>query len=163
MTIVKPALLSLLCAVLLMLSHQQTASRIADNQRWYAEQLLRDMVPGAAIEAGEGSWQLYRGDSPAGRITEASTRQGYNGEIRFLLATDESGTVLAVRVTQHRETPGIGDGIDHEVSDWISQFEQRRLAQGGWALKPAGDFDALSGATITSRAMVQAVQEALSK
>ena len=71
--------------------------------------------------------------------------------------------MLAVRVTQHKETPGIGDGIDHRVSDWIFQFEQQSLARTEWALKPAGDFDALSGATITSRAMVGAVKEALSR
>ena len=85
-----------------------------------------------------------------------TTRLGYNGEIHLLVAYDLSARVLAVQVTEHRETPGLGDAID---SAWIDTFRGRQADGTDWGLAPEGDFDAITGATITSRAIITAVAE----
>jgi len=70
-----------------------------------------------------------------------------------------------VRVTAHRETPGLGDYIDRAKSAWIDQFSGKSLtnpAPKHWkVIKDGGAFDARAGATITPRAVVKAVQSAL--
>jgi len=73
--------------------------------------------------------------------------------------------VAGVRVTSHRETPGLGDAIEVEKSDWILAFEGKSLdwpAAAGWAVRrDGGVFDQFTGATITPRAVVEAVRAAL--
>jgi H+/Na+-translocating ferredoxin:NAD+ oxidoreductase subunit G len=70
-----------------------------------------------------------------------------------------------VRVLSHRETPGLGDFIDSRKSNWIDQFKRKSLAAPDttrWALRrDGGDFDQVTGASITSRAVVKAVKETL--
>ena len=65
----------------------------------------------------------------------------------------------------HRETPGLGDAIDEVRSDWIHIFDGKSLQSpvtSRWAVKKdGGDFDQLTGATVTPRAMVKAVRNAL--
>jgi len=90
---------------------------------------------------------------------------GYNGDIRFLAGIDASGKVLGVRIISHRETPGLGDPIDVEKSDWILGFNDKSLDNpdtNGWAVKrDGGEFDQFTGATISPRAVVRAVHNTL--
>jgi electron transport complex protein RnfG len=96
---------------------------------------------------------------------EVHAPDGYSGAIRLLVAIDPAGTVLATRVVQHRETPGLGDFIDAGKSDWIARFTGRSLQSptiAGWRVrKDGGEFDQYTGATVTSRATVGAVARAL--
>lgn len=90
---------------------------------------------------------------------------GYNGDIRLLAGINANGEVLGVRVISHRETPGLGDPIELEKSDWILGFNSKSLRNpetGGWAVKrDDGQFDQFTGATISPRAVVKAVHNSL--
>ena len=90
---------------------------------------------------------------------------GYNGDIRLLAGIDASGTVLGVRVVSHRETPGLGDPIEVEKSDWILGFANKSLRNPettGWAVKrDGGQFDQFTGATISPRAVVRTIHDTL--
>jgi electron transport complex protein RnfG len=90
---------------------------------------------------------------------------GYNGAIRLLTGIDASGTILGVRVISHKETPGLGDPIEIERSDWILDFTGKSLYDPetpGWQVKrDGGQFDQFTGATISPRAVVRAVHRAL--
>lgn len=90
---------------------------------------------------------------------------GYNGDIRLLVGINATGTIQGVRVISHRETPGLGDPIEIEKSDWILGFAQKSLQkpqENGWAVKrDGGEFDQFTGATISPRAVVRAVHTAL--
>lgn len=90
---------------------------------------------------------------------------GYSGAIRLLLGIEPQGRVLGVRVVEHRETPGLGDAIEERRSDWIRGFDGRSLGNPPpprWQVrKDGGDFDAFTGATVTPRAVVRAVRNAL--
>ncbi|MFP5403396.1 MAG: electron transport complex subunit RsxG [Gammaproteobacteria bacterium] len=110
-------------------------------------------------------WIARRGDAFAGVVLEAVAPDGYSGAIHLLVGIDADGTVTGVRVTAHRETPGLGDYIDRAKSPWIDQFVGTSLlapAPRGWkVVKDGGTFDARAGATITPRAVVKAVHQAL--
>jgi electron transport complex protein RnfG len=98
-------------------------------------------------------------------VLEAVAPHGYSGVIRLLVGIARDGTVLGVRVTGHRETPGLGDAIEARKSPWIERFVGRSLrdpAPTGWRVrKDGGNFDQFTGATVTPRAVVGAVANAL--
>ena len=90
---------------------------------------------------------------------------GYSGVIRLLLGIDANGTLTGVRVLSHTETPGLGDNVDLNKSNWVLSFNGKSLQQPdekGWHVKKdGGEFDSFTGATITPRAVVKGVHEAL--
>lgn len=102
---------------------------------------------------------------PVAVVLSPVAPDGYSGNIRLLVGVYEDGTLAGVRVTSHRETPGLGDLIDESRSDWILKFTGRSLkdpAEGQWRVKKdSGAFDQFTGATITPRAVVKAVRKAL--
>ena len=75
------------------------------------------------------------------------------------------GTLAGVRVLAHKETPGLGDGIDEKHSPWILAFTGKSLENpllDRWKVKKDGGvFDQFTGATITPRAVVKATQRFL--
>jgi len=90
---------------------------------------------------------------------------GYSGKIKLLLAIKKNAQVSAVRVITHKETPGLGDKIEIKRSDWITSFDNKSLENTNikqWKVKKDGGvFDQFTGATITPRAIVKAVHNAL--
>ncbi|HGJ5876553.1 MAG TPA: electron transport complex subunit RsxG [Arsenophonus sp.] len=105
-----------------------------------------------------------KGGKPIAAIIESITPDGYSGAIKLLVAADFQGKVLGVRVTEHHETPGLGDKIDIRISNWISHFAGKTIDSENsrhWAVKKdGGDFDQFTGATITPRAVINATKRA---
>lgn len=110
-------------------------------------------------------WIARRGEAITAVVLEAIAPDGYSGNIHLLIGIGIDGTVTGVRVTAHRETPGLGDYIVRSKSAWIEQFAGTSLSRPqarGWKVaKDGGQFDARAGATITPRAVVKAVHGAL--
>lgn len=168
------------------LTRALTAERIATHQLAYQHRQLQEVLPqtlanmpvsqvlentftlatpeALGLQSGSQGWWVNDQDNSA-IIFPVVTRQGYNGEIRLLIGIDQQQRISGVRVTQHQETPGLGDDIERRRSDWITQFNGlglESLPPGGWAVsKDGGHFDAFTGATITPRAVVNAVHRAL--
>jgi len=98
-------------------------------------------------------------------VIETSAPNGYSGEIKMVVAVSFDGVSLGARVVQHKETPGLGDKIDMRVSDWILSFANVPFSgkdDNRWQVKKdGGQFDQFTGATITPRAVVQAVKSTL--
>jgi electron transport complex protein RnfG len=110
-------------------------------------------------------WIARRGDQITAVVLEAIAPDGYGGSIHLVIGIDVNGSVTGVRVTAHRETPGLGDYIVRSKSPWIEQFVGKSLtspeAKHWRVAKDGGAFDARAGATITPRAVVKAVRGAL--
>ena len=98
-------------------------------------------------------------------IIETIAPDGYSGEIKTLVGIGQKDKILGVRVITHKETPGLGDYIEVDKSHWIKNFNLKSLDEMGekeWAVKKdGGDFDYVSGATITSRAVVKSTYKSL--
>lgn len=178
------ALIAFMGTAVLVFVHEKTRDRIAlQEQRRVLEQ-LNEIVPQSSYDnalqtdrikiedpaffKGGGPVTVYRarrGARPVAVIMRVTAPDGYNGDIHLLVGVDASGTVLGVRVTEHRETPGLGDLIEIKKSRWITHFKGTSLAHPrgrGWAVKrDGGDFDQFTGATISPRAVVKAVHHAL--
>jgi len=103
--------------------------------------------------------------SPVAAILNSVAPDGYSGNIYLLVAIRYDGSLAGVRVVKHRETPGLGDGIDIERSNWVLGFNGKSLENPkdkDWRVKrDGGPFDQLTGATITPRAVVKAVKNTL--
>jgi electron transport complex protein RnfG len=103
--------------------------------------------------------------APMATVFATVAPHGYNASISLLIGVSPIGTVTGVRAVRHRETKGLGDAIEAAKSDWILQFDAKALTappQELWALdQDEGEFDAISGATVTSRAVVTAVKNTL--
>jgi len=121
------------------------------------------LVEAAAL--GKGQHRVYiatQNDAPVAAVLESTAPDGYSGAIQLLVGADFHGTVLGSRVIEHHETPGLGDKIELRLSDWITHFAGKKIDSENdshWAVKKdGGDFDQFTGATITPRAVVNAVK-----
>jgi len=176
------AVFAIIGAALLASTHLATRDRIADNQQArliaaldavlpagsYQNVPAEDFLEVTAIELSRTPVRIYRARNnkqAVATVIETTAPDGYNGQIKLLVGITTYGTVSGVRVVNHRETPGLGDGIEHRRSPWIEQYNGRALGNptvNKWAVqKDDGFVDALTGATITSRAVTAAVKRAL--
>lgn len=133
----------------------------------YNNDLLKSCYVVTEPTLGKGSHKIYiarKDDTPVAVVMEATAPDGYSGAIQLLVGADFTGTVLGSRVTEHHETPGLGDKIEMRHSDWITRFAGKIIHgadDSHWAVKKdGGDFDQFTGATITPRAVVNAVKRA---
>ena len=103
--------------------------------------------------------------APMATVFATVAPHGYNAAIDLLIGVAPIGTVTGVRAIRHRETQGLGDAIDTAKSDWMLQFDSKALSAPApefWAIEQdEGEFDAIAGATVTSRAVVAAVKNTL--
>ncbi len=110
-------------------------------------------------------YRALKDGKPVALVIAAIAPDGYSGSIKLLVGINVDGTLSGVRAVAHRETPGLGDAIEEQRSDWVQQFNGASLENpplDRWKVrKDGGDFDQLTGATITPRAVVQAVRNAL--
>ncbi len=121
-----------------------------------------------AMKDGQGEeLTIYRA-MKAGRVTGVAYEVhgiGYGGPIKLMLGLDPEGHILGVRVTAHKETPGLGDKVEEKKSGWILKFTGLFLGNppaDQWKVKKDGGyFDQFSGATITPRGVVGAVRGGL--
>ncbi|WP_449431468.1 RnfABCDGE type electron transport complex subunit G [Pseudomonas putida] len=87
--------------------------------------------------------------------------QGYAAPITLTIAIAADGRLIGTQVVEQQESPGLGGRIVDPQVNWLAQFANRQLGD-HWALKrDQGDFDQLAGATVTSRAVIAAQQQAL--
>ncbi|MDN3556245.1 RnfABCDGE type electron transport complex subunit G [Halomonas maura] len=177
------ATFALITAGSVALTRALTAERIADNRqasrhrevaavapaghdgRLLDHVVSRPAAPAFGFESPVSLWQARDGERVLGGVVPVTAPGGYSGDIALVVGLDATGTITGVRVTEHRETPGLGDRIEARKGDWIEQFTGHSLANppaGGWAVRQdGGGVDALTGATITSRAVIAALHRTL--
>lgn len=178
------ALIAAICTALVAATYQATRDRIAANEKAMLEQSLQPALSGVFFDSGvsesrliiepphelPGSgpaiiYRVYAEDVPVAALFVVTARDGFSGPIRILLGVEADGTVTGLRILEHRETPGLGDRIESERSDWVFQFEGRSIEDplpSGWAIKvDDGEFDQLTGASVTPRAIIKAMRDTL--
>lgn len=141
----------------------------------YDNALLADYVelapqPALSLDQPSRLFRARKDLEPAALVFEAVAPDGYSGRVRLLVAIRQNGTLAGVRVTQHKETPGLGDYIDirkdkNKRRPWITQFNDLGLDQvppEQWRVrKDGGQFDQVAGATVSARAVTNAVGRAV--
>ncbi len=165
-----------ICAVtsgLLALVYSATQTRIEANGKLEAARLRAEALvsPGVTVEFSGpkevGNLVCYEGSvdgKPIGTVFAVTTNKGYGGTIEILVGVDPSGQkITGVRIAQHSETPGLGANIvqvrpGDEEPWFLKQF--RGLTADRISLKASGGpVDGITAATISSRAVTDAVRE----
>ena len=133
--------------------------------------LLNDQVTLQAdkllgTKAAKVAYVSRKDGQPNGAILQVVAPEGYGGSINLLVGVDADGAVTGVRVIPpHYETPGLGDQVEIQKSPWVQSFNGKslnNLTEQQWHVKKdGGSFDSFTGATITPRAVVDAVHKAL--
>lgn len=163
--------------------HDKTQQRIADNKRDYTLRKLHELIspdmhdndlntdvikvndPLLARDADMTVYRARKKNKPVAAIIECIAPDGYSGNIRLLVAVNYNGSLAGVRATEHLETPGLGDAIEANKSDWIHIFKGKSLNKPDsehWQVRrDGGEFDQITSATITSRAVVKATHNVL--
>lgn len=88
---------------------------------------------------------------------------GFGGTIRLMVGFDADGNILGYEILEHQETPGLGSHIEHwfKHADKPNQNIIGRKADGKFAVsKDGGEIDAITAATISSRAFLKAINQA---
>lgn len=175
------AMIAFVAAAVLAAVNLATRDRIELEQRRHALATLSQLLPEDAydnemVNDRINAWipgldppsTLYRARKqgrPVALLAEITTPDGYSGPISLLVGLRPDGEIIGVRVLGHRETPGLGDRIEHRRSDWIGQFSgtspHRPPAEQWRSTRRGGEFDTLSSATITSEAVIGAVRRLL--
>ena len=103
----------------------------------------------------------FKNDILVGVAVNTYTNRGYSGRITAMVGFYPDGRIFDVVHLMHRETPGLGDKIEKGKSDWSDQFKgmnpETDLVK---VTKDNGQIDAITAATITSRAYCDAIQRA---
>lgn len=100
-------------------------------------------------------------DEVVGYAIETMTKQGFGGTVRMMVGFTPAGEVINVNVLEQSETPGLGTKMTDEGNPLITSFKGKNPAEMNMAVKKdGGDVDALTAATISSRAYVDAMSRA---
>ena len=165
-------------------TYESTIDRINENKRLALLKAFHVLIPPTAHDndifsdiiqvtnkellGNKKPVNIYRArkeNKPVAVIINSVAPDGYSGNIELLVAINYNGVLEGVRVVHHKETPGLGDAIEENRSDWITKFKHLSLTKPdkkGWAVKrDGGEFDQFTGATITPRAIVKAVYNTL--
>ncbi len=158
-----------------------TQERIDSNEKRRVQNTLAEVLPALSYDhpLEDNSLQIFDpianknrtcyianlDGKPVAAVLTAVATDGYSGNIEMLVGITIDGTVSGVRVTKHIETPGLGDAIESQRSDWIKGFNGTSLntpVESQWTVKKqGGEFDQFTGATITPRAVVNEVKNTL--
>lgn len=166
------SVVAIVATLLLGLTDMATREPIAAAKRQALHRALQQVLPEHAndplddvIRIGPDAVAVYPGRDAQQQIVgvawETVAPDGYSGSIRILMGVAPSGRIYAIRITDHRETPGLGDGIVKN-QPWLDSFIGHTIEGVRWAVKKdGGDFDQFTGATITPRAVIKAVRKGL--
>jgi len=154
---------SLLAGIIIAIVYYFTAP-IAEIQRIkMKEQSMKDLVPDAAsfIEIeGKHEWFKAEKDGKTLAFLVLTHQKGFDGHIKMFVAVSPESKVLGYKVLSHRETPGLGDAAFKPK--FASQFTGRGIENMELVkIQEEGKILAITGATITSRAVTTAVKNVL--
>lgn len=180
------AAFALVTAGLLATIYAATINRIEEQQKRAAEKALLEIVsrerhdnsmldtlwpiPQTSLEAlglaSDANIHIaLKSGKPVAFIIPSIAPDGYSGDINMMIGVNIDASIAGVRVLSHRETPGLGDKVDLNKSDWVLGFNTLSLTNPSpdkWAVKKdGGAFDSFTGATITPRAVVNRVKSTL--
>lgn len=174
------SLFALGCTAAIVFTQLKTEHVIADQQQGKLNQLLEKMLPSGSYDnalsqschvvssplLGDNKphhvYLATQNNQVTGYIINTTAPDGYSGSIFLLAGITSQGIVHRIEVLDHRETPGLGDKIDRNKSNWLDSFSGHSANDTAWAVKKdGGQFDSFTGATITPRAVVKAAKGVL--
>lgn len=177
------AIFAVVTAGLIAITQVSTSDRIKRNEREQQARALYEIAPREGLDSDllengvefvapellgherpETAYRAIRNGETLMVILPVVAPDGYTGDIGMIVGINADASVAGVRVLAHKETPGLGDKVDLKKSRWVLGFanQSKDETDPGWAVrKDGGRFDQFTGATITPRAVVNAVGRAV--
>jgi electron transport complex protein RnfG len=178
------ATFALVTAALIVLTQIGTEDLIEANKQQALEKALFELIPAEShdnqmlkdkVLLNKGilsnrkdrfAYFAFKNNEAIALVLPVTAPDGYGGEIQLIVGIYFNGEISGVRIVPpHNETPGLGDAIETKKSDWILGFNNKSLQNPKarkWSVKKDGGvFDQMTGATITPRAVVNAVYNSL--
>ena len=171
-------LIAAAAGVILSLVEAVTREPIAEQRRLETLRALQAVLPPSDNSPDQDTVQLVIGQDKRGRDVlrtffrgrsdgalsgiafKVVAPDGYSGNIDVMVGIDPGGTVAGIEILSHAETPGLGDKI--ALPSFKSKFAGKNLENADWRVKKdGGEFDQITGATISPRAVVGAVRKGL--
>jgi H+/Na+-translocating ferredoxin:NAD+ oxidoreductase subunit G len=175
-TLVPVFIIALVCCIIIFVANKLTSDQIDLNKHATAIEMIETVMPltydndlyNDRMDIAELSTTVYRARfnaDNAGLVFMPVSTMGYKDTIKMAIGLSYEGVIIGVRIIEQHETVDLGDNIDQKNSDWINNFDDRSLKNtpdAAWAVaNDDGDFDQLSGATISPRSVINAVKNTL--
>ncbi len=147
-------LICVVSAATLAVTFKITEPRIIQQRRLEEKRAVEKVLPQApsAIEKIEKEdLVFFKAKDAEGNVfayVVIAKRRGYSSEIRTVVSLTPEGRIIAVEILEQKETPGIGSRI--EEKDFLNQFKNKKISE---------QFDTITGATISSRAVIESIKE----
>ncbi|ADR18500.1 RnfABCDGE type electron transport complex subunit G [Calditerrivibrio nitroreducens] len=162
-----PAVISAIAAFLLAFTFNGTKEKIEEAYRQEMLKALNVVLPKhnnkpdqEKIELEGKEVYVAKDDgSIVGFAIKSKSSKGYSGDIDILVGIDKSGKVSGIEILKHAETPGLGSKI--ETDSFKNSFKGLGKSDKIMVKKDGGIIDQFSGATISPRAVCEAVSEAV--
>lgn len=175
-------IITLVCVLVLSLSYNITRDPIAGNiiekklaaiepviplpyNNKISEDFITVNAPDYFNQQPVTVFRIRNNGKPTGVVIMPVNARGYNGEITLAIGIHYDGRIADTSIVTHNETKGIGDSVDQDKSDWLLIFRNRSLKntpREAWNISQNGGvYDQISGATITSRGVINAVRKTL--
>ena len=167
-------LITLLSSVALGYVYELTREPIAVAKMAKKNMAIKKVTPAFAnnpvddvfsVPSDGDSLYLYPAKDSSGAVIgyaiETFSNIAFSGSIKLLVGFLPEGNIKEIAVLEHKETPGLGDKMMKSKSDFSYQFAGKNPASFVLKVKKdGGDVDAITAATISSRAFCDAVQRA---
>lgn len=148
-----------ICAAVLSYTNGITAPIVAKNEKEKIDGMLKEMVPDATkfeevpLEKNKNfknMYVAYKDDKKVMDILQVSAN-GFQSEVKVLVAINPEGKYDGFKVIAQAETPGYGDVIILD-KDYINQYYSKAITD---------ELDTVSGSTVTTKALKDAIDAAL--
>ncbi|MGN0853400.1 MAG: RnfABCDGE type electron transport complex subunit G [Kiritimatiellia bacterium] len=160
--VVALALIAAVCAAILATVNTVTKDQIATLKARSVQNAARIVMPKSVVAVETAADDVFVGTAKSGKAVAYAVvgldSHGFAGDIRLMVGFLPDCTVVTYRKLDAQETPGLGSNL---VSpEFMKQFKGRNAAQDLKVTKDGGDIVAITAATITSRAVCGAVNQA---
>ena len=165
--------LTIIClasGIMLAVVYDKTKQPIADAQKRKKTDAIKKVLPDCDNNPVENNLVITNGESKctfyvarkngkyAGAAFEVTTSEGYAGDINIMLGMAADDTISGLAILKHQETPGLGAHIKDD--NFPDRFIGKNINTTKWSVKKdGGDIDAITAATISSRAITSAFKQ----
>lgn len=167
-------LIALIASALLGYVYELTKEPIAQAKLAKLNNAIKLVTPAFDNQPGNDKYDIpVEGDEPlvcypsrmggtlVGTAVRTYSDMGFTKRIYIMVGFDPDGKIINTSVLEHAETPGLGDNMDKAKSDWSNQFNGKDPKDYKLKVtKDGGNVDAITAATISSRAFTDAVDRA---
>jgi electron transport complex protein RnfG len=153
------ALILFISGTALTITYKLAENKIIQQKKIKIEKMIKGIfldMTDYTYDEDKDLYLIYSSGNLIGYAFLAKGR-GYGGNIDVLVGLEDENTIKGVRIVKHSETPGLGARITEE--GFLSQFKNIGIND-ALLKKEGGRIDAITGSTISSKAVTEAVYEA---